>query len=229
MALTSYITNAELLLHFPNASEYSSDQITEALTTSFSMVNSFLSAIINLPAIGSSGEIPGLLRIGQVRFAQYILESSNQGWTQELQNLHNHTAEYLSKLTNNEVLISEITNTQKDVGWVVQSTTASSGHIFTRGASPTVFTELTFTVTSTGTNYVFNGAVTFDVKRRDRSATYTEIVANYDWKFPISTENIEIRFDGQFTEDEVFTIKGTPKTVSLSSTNQVIQQSTLLY
>lgn len=228
-ALTTYVTETEAALHFENASEYTSAQRAAALISSFSMVNSFLSAVINLPAIGSDGTIPGLLKIAQSRFYQWTLESANQGWTQELQNLYDFNAELLSKLTNNELLISEIQNTAKDVGWVVKSTTASDGHVFVRGSAPAVFTELTFTVTSSGTNYVNNSGVTFSVKRRDRNATYGTLTADYDWKTPLADEFLEIRFDGQFTADETFTIKGTPSTVDIASTNPVIQQSTLLY
>ena len=228
MALTSYITEAEGALHFPSASEYSAAQRTEALETSFSMVNSFLNSTVNLPAIAEDGTIPGLLKVGQVRFYQWILESANQGWTEDGQALHDNNAEFLSKLTNNELLISELQDTARDIGWTLQATDVTDGYVYIKGYPPAVETELIFTVSSSGTKYIATDEVTFTVKRRDTEGTYATFTADYDWVQPIGTEYIELRFDGQFTADETFTVKGIPSTSDIASTNQVIKQSTLL-
>ena len=71
--------------------------------------------------------------------------------------------------------------------------------------------------------------MTFTVTRRDQEETYATVTADYDWAYPITTEYLQMRFDGQFTAAQTFTVKGTPSSANIVSTNPVIRQSTLLY
>jgi phage gp36-like protein len=106
----SYLTKEDAPLYFSNITEFESVQIEKALEKACSLVNSFLHPDIPLPAIAADGTIPGILTIAQARFTQWILESANQGYTEELQNLYQSTASMLAKLTNEELKLSEVKN-----------------------------------------------------------------------------------------------------------------------
>ncbi len=225
--VTSYITMDEAVLLYPNVNDFDAEQQEIALETSFSMVNSFLDGNLNIPVIMQDGEIPAVLKVSQARFFQWVLEHSNQrGWTEELQNLHDFTAEFLSKLGANELLISEVVTSPSEVGWNVVDTSLTLGKVFVLGLAPAVQTEYTFACTHSGTQYVADS--TFDVTRSDSSSVLYSLTGSFDWQQVDSESYLYVRFDGQFLSGEGFTVKGMPNK-NVVSTKDIIQQSSLLY
>lgn len=222
--MTSYITADELLNFYPLTSDYAPEQITIALNTSFSLVNSFIDSSVPTPV--STTPVPGILKIVQSRFAQYVLEHTNNGWSQELQNLFDSTAEMCRKLGANELLISEISTTAQELGWnIISSTLSTTGRIFVAGESPELETYYTFENTVSGLNYVAD--TQWDVTRSDSSTVLYTITGDYDWQDVDGY--LSIRFDGQFTGGETFIVKGVPITSDIKSTSPVIKQSTIYY
>lgn len=220
----TYITIDEAILLYPTATEYEPEQQQLALNISYSMVNSFLDSTMKLPAISVIEETPGILKTAQVRFFQWVLESSNHGWSEELQNLHDHTAELCRKITANELIVSEIQTTQQEIGWNIIQSAITMGQIYIDGEAPEYNTHYTFKVISTGTNYVADSV--FQIKRSDSDEVYKIINGSYDWQ---SIDELEIRFDGQFIENESFVIVGVPNSFNVVSAQPIIKQSTVLY
>ena len=224
--MNSYLTQDELLNFYPLTSQYDPEQITIALETSYSMVNSFLDGAYNIPVVGSDGVIPGIVKVIQSRFAQYILEFSNNGWSQELQNLFDNTATVCKGLGANELLISEVATTSAEIGWSVTSTNLSLGKVWVDGEAPELETEYTFTCVTSGTNYVAD--TSWEVVRSDSNTVLYTITGDFDWQ-DVGDGYLLVRFDGQFVSGETFKVLGVPDTFDVKSTNPVVKQSTIYY
>ena len=222
--MNSYLTLDEASKFFHNANEYNTDQQQLALDASYSLVNSFLSSNIPLPAITSDGKIPGILKLQQAKFFQYVLEFSNQGQTEELQQLFDKTAEFLAKLTKNELLISEVQTTAIEIGWNIQDTTLTKGEIFVKGVPPEDKTTFRFVCSTAG----YTASAKFNIYRSDSDQVYGTITGSYDWQV-VGISNLYIRFDGQFDFDEEFVITGIPYTQKKASAKAQFQQSEIIY
>ena len=222
--MNSYLTADELLNFYPPTSQYEPEQITLALTTSFSLVNSFLDSTVPTPV--TTVPVPGILQIVQSRFAQYVLEHTNNGWSQELQNLFDSTIVMCKGLSSQELLISEISTTNQELGWNLTDSTLTIGKVFVDGTAPDVETEYTFTMTVSGTQYVAD--TEWDVTRSDSATTLYTIAGSYDWQ-DVGDGYLQIRFDGQFIGGETFKVTGIPETLDVVSTQPIIKQSTIYY
>jgi hypothetical protein len=224
--MNSYLTLDETLLFYPNASEYASEQQAIALETSYSLVNSFLDSTLTLPAIDEGGNIPGILKLMQSRFYQYILESSNHGYSDELKKLFDATAETLNKITQNELIVSEVQITAKEIGWNISENNLTAGQVFVSGDAPLEVNNFVFTVISTGTTFVADAI--FEVKRSDSDIVFSTINGDFDWQV-VGISYLNIRFDGQFTSGETFSVRGTPNTKEVVSPRPVFQQVEVYY
>lgn len=225
MAVTTYITLDEAYNLYPPTSEYEAEQQTTAQQTSFSLVNSFLDGTLNVPVVMEDGQIPGILKIVQARFMQWVLESANHGWSQEIQSLFDSTAELCRKIGANELLISEVSIGASEIGWNVIDSVITLGKVFVDGDSPDVETTYIFTCTTSGTNYVAD--TSWEVTRTDSDTILYTLTGAYDWQSVDSL--LYVRFDGKFLSGETFTVKGVPFTLDIKSTNPVIKQSTVYY
>lgn len=225
MVVLSYITMDEAYNLYPNTEEYAPEQQESALQTSFSLVNSFLDGSYNVPVVMTDGNVPGILKIAQARFLQWVLEHSNHGWSQELDNLFNSTAEMCRKLGANELLISEVATTGQELGWNITSTDFDLGKVFVSGVAPEIETDYTFTMTVSGTHYVAD--TEWNVVRSDSATIVYNITGDYEWQDVDGY--LQIRFDGQFIGGETFSVKGVPDTSNVTSNKPIIKQSTIYY
>ena len=225
MAVTSYITMDEAYNLYPPTEEYEAEQQTAALETSFSLVNSFLDGTMNVPVIMVEGSVPGILKIVQARFLQWVLESANHGWSEEIQNLFDSTSEMCRKIGADELLVSEVSTTASEIGWNIIDSSTLLGTVYVDGAPPELETTYTFTCTVSGTNYVAD--TTWDVVRSDSDTVLYSLVGSYDWQ--LVDDYLYVRFDGQFTGGESFVVRGIPYTADVKSTKPVIKQSSVYY
>jgi len=225
MAVTTYITMDEATNFYPNTTEYEAEQQVAALATSFSLVNSFLDSSLNVPVIVQDGSVPGILKVVQARFLQWVLESGNHGWSQELQSLFDSTAEICRKLGANELLVSEVSTTSSEIGWNVIESNLTLGKVWVEGVAPELETEYTFTCTTSGTNYVAD--TEWEVTRTDSDTVLYTLTGDFDWQSV--DDYLYVRFDGQFLSGETFTVLGVPDTFDVKSINPVIKQSTINY
>lgn len=224
--MNTYIKLDEALTLFPHGREYDPEQQSKALEGSFSLVNSFLPSNIKVPVIQDDGKTPAILQIFQVKFFQWILETSNQGYTDELNNLYNATSEALGKLTTNELLISEATITTPEIGWSIIENSVTGGSVFVQGVADVLPYTLTFTVSSTGVNYA--DTTVFEVKKSNSDTVIGTITGSSDYQTVLNT-TLGIFFDGQFANGEYFKVKNLPETKQIISNNPVIQQSDIYY
>jgi hypothetical protein len=206
--------------------DYDPEQQSNALSVSFSFVNSYLDSTLNVPAILVDGSVPAILKVLQSRFYQWVLETSNHGWSQELQNLYDSISESCRKITLNEILVSEIQITSQEIGWNIVDGNCAAGQVFVSGNAPLEVNNLVFTVVSTGTTYVAD--TIFETKRSDSNAVFATINGDFDWQV-VGVSYLNIRFDGQFTSGETFSVKGVPDTLNVVSSKLIIQQSSVLY
>jgi len=227
--MNSYLTQDELLNFYPNTSEYAPEQIDMALTNSYSMINSFLDGNYNIPVVGQDGVIPGIVKVMQSRFAQYLLEFTNNGWSNELQNLLDNTIVLCKGLGANELLISEVSTTGQEVGWNLIDSTLTLGKVFIEGEAPELETTYTFTMTEnsvpSGLYYVAD--TEWEVVRSDSASVLYTLTGNYEWQDVDGY--LRVRLDGQFMYGETFKVKGVPSTADIKSINPIIKQSTVMY
>ncbi|BDQ01940.1 MAG: hypothetical protein KatS3mg036_0494 [Ignavibacterium sp.] len=222
--MTSYLTADEAILFYPQAEQYSVEQIDLALKTSFSLVNSFLDATLKLPAIDSAGQIPYILKIHQARFFQYVLESMNIGYSDELKNLYDVTAESLKKITQNELIVSELQITPIEIGWNLKGVSLQQGSVYIKGTAPDIAYSLVFVCTQGG----FPAQTIWDVIRSDSDERFTEFEGSFDWKALEGTP-LQIRLDGKFFQGDSFTVFGQPETKKIASPNRILKQAGVLY
>jgi len=227
MAVQTYISIDEAYNLYPSTSEYEAEQQASALQVSFSLVNSFLDGTLNVPVVMEDGSIPGILKIVQARFFQWVLESANSGWSQEIQNLFDSTSEMCRKLGANELLISEVSTTGVQLGWNLIDSNLTIGKVFIDGTAPELETTYLFECTTSGTNYVAD--TEWQVTRSDSATVLYTLAGSYDWQDVDPDGYLQIRFDGQFIGGETFTVKGVPEDVNVVSTNPIIKQSEVYY
>ena len=213
--MTSYITQAEALKLYPQIADYQQEQIDLALTTSYSLVNSFLNNTLPIPAVTEKGEIPGVIKMIQLRFMQWVLESSNQGYTDELQLLYDKTADMAKSLTKNEI-VSEIENTGPDLGFNILDKQLSEGSVYLHG-TPIENVIYRFVVTTEG----YADTVEFDVYKSNSAAVFMHIKgSSLTWQ---SVEELLVRMDGNFSAGEEFTIRGIPQQQTRTSTFKQVE------
>jgi hypothetical protein len=221
----TYTQPAEFLRFYPNASEYTSAQISESLWNSYSMVNSYLNSSLRIPVYESDGEIPAVLKVLQGKFAVYTLEFGNHGWREENENLFRSTAETCAKMTQNELLISEVQKTTWDIGWVLTEMSCSGeGSLFVQGDPPSYEEDFTFMVTDASATYT----PSFQIIRSDDSGVYDTKTAARTWTY-VKDSNLNFRVTGKFYVSESFTIKGTPDTSEIASQKPNLQSADIIW
>lgn len=224
----TYLTTADALLLFPNDAEYGSDVKAKALTLSYSMVNSFLDPVITVPALDKDGSAPGILQIHQAKFYQWILESANHGWSEELQNLYDSTRDALKMITEQDIFVSELQVSAHEIGWILQDNDLTSGKVFIydiTGYEPSLEITYKFVVTTEG--YAGSVVLTY---YGPNSATALGTITDLDGDYvQVGDTFLYIRLSGEFIQDEEFDIKGVPQPEIVASNKPQLQQSILLY
>lgn len=226
--MDTYLSASDALLLFPNDAEYGTDVKAKALTLSYSMVNSFLDPVIKVPAVNSDGSIPGIIQVHQSKFYQWILESANHGWSEELQNLHDATRDALKMITEQDIFVSEVQVSASEIGWLMVDNTLTSGKVFIydlTGYEPVQEITYKFVVTTAG--YADLVILTY---YGPNSATALGTVEGLDGDYvQVGSTNLYIRLSGLFIDSEEFNIKGIPQPEIVASNKNQLQQSVLLY
>lgn len=234
MAIQTYITSAEATLFYSNDGNFSAGAKTLALSTSFGLVNAYISSKLTLPVIGqwdgeSTIEAPSVLKIAQSKLYQWILETSNVGETPELKELFDNTVEMLRGITDNELGTPQQLVYSVQSGWHVVNVTnsATSGAIYVRGTAPALKTFYSLIGTHTGTKYA--GDVVYSVFRSDSAtARSTGNLGNWDWRAVDSA--FEVRFDGQWASGFDVRIVGVPsEAVNVATPSNALKQGPLNY
>ena len=221
----SYISSSYLQLMYPASIDYSNNLIEGSLSESFSLINGALNPAIKTPVVGDNGESPSILKNVQVRLCQYILNNSDNGYTEENQNLFDRTMDFIKGVKNEDLSISETMLFKKEIGWSIIDNNNINGKIFVKGNSPLL--ETVFNVCCASGGYVADAG--FEIKRSDKFSIYTTHTGSYDWETLYTGSDVYIRFDGQFTSGSKFTILGNPDTNVIESYKPTIQQSTIYF
>lgn len=214
--ITTYITSTEANTRYPNDSNFTAGQKTDALRDSFDLTNSFIDSQVKTPVMspwdGESSIIaPMPLKLVQHRFYRYLLESSNVGESDEMQDVLDSIIEFAEKITAAQISITSHVHSI-EVGWhIVEITRASDiGGVKIKGGTPDIPYNYTLSVTSASA-YVGSGNVQFSVSRSTQSADLsTGNVASYD-SWQIVDGKFEVIWDGQWASGDSVQIMGTPQ------------------
>ena len=218
MAIQTYITSTEANYFFNGDTNYTSAQKTNALTVSFGLVNDFVNPVLKIPVVGewdgeSTIEAPQVLKVAQGSFYQWVLERGNHGYTDELNDLYNATAEMLRSLTQNELSAAVAQTYAHEAGWHITSVTrtANVGEVYVRGTSPLIRKNYKIVISTGGSaEYVAGGTASFDAYRSDTEAAVVSAqLLDFEWKTVHDT--FEIRFDGQWNNGDTIRIVGIPE------------------
>lgn len=243
MKITSFITSIELAYFYPQSTDYTTDEINNALSGSCGLVMSYLNSNLSLTPPyekDGNGSYPEILKINQAQFARWILETSNVGYTDELQNLYNATADVVGKISQNEITIPSVKHYGTETGWKISKiiNSGSLGYAYLKaGQVPTSPTQYKLVCTSVGTNYVDSNAVTFNVYT-DYSASpictctatylYNNIISNYSGT--ISFDSLDMMFIGQWTNGDIIYVNGVPaEMVNANKDDLTLKQGYILY
>jgi len=226
----TYLTSAEASLYCPDT-DYGADLKAQSLTDSAGLVNSYLNSSVSVPIYEPSGNIPAALKIIQSIFYRYLLQVSNIGLSDENIALLSQGIELCKSITANELTLPGIQQTSFSIGWHISETSIVSGMVFVQGVPPIVYNELTFTITSTGTNDIYN--TTMSVYRSDNPDTLFATITgstftSYNW-YALPNTNLMLLFSGLFTKDEVFKVVGVADTANTITSKPVLKQSDILY
>jgi phage gp36-like protein len=228
--MANFVTAADAALMIPQWSQYTLAEQTNALEIGNSLTLSYLDNKLVIP----TGTTPAILKTASLHFTQYTLEYGSVGITDELILLYNNTVDMLRGTTQSDLDIPVIGIGIKQVGWSAQIITASGlGYFFLdpNNAPPRYDLQYTFTITSSGLNYV--AGTTFDLTRFD-SATLLEYntQATTIWQYHSdSMATFAFRWAGRFSEGDTVIITGVPIS-SITETpdiNKTIQQRPLVY
>ena len=211
--IQTYITSTEANYYFPNDTDYSSAVRADALSTSFGLVNSFISADVVPPVVGywdgeSTINAPQILKLVQGQLYRYVLQSSNDGYNEELEALFNAIADKIRGLKQHEVsLPSQIFEHQ--VGWNVvgKSISGSLGDIdlYYENSPPLYKRFYNLVVTASG----YAGSLTYDVYRDDSPSVLESHTGTYS-TWTIIDNSFSVRFVGYLDTNDSFRIAGIP-------------------
>jgi len=204
--MSTYITLTEVASLYPVVSDFTETQQNEALEKSYGLVNAYINSAIVIPAISDSGDIPEILKIAQLGFLRWILETSNAGYTEELQKLYDNTAKLVSGITQNEVTLPGVQVFSNQTGWHIENFACgiSGSFVEVSGTPPTYKRRYTCTITTGG----YSESVVYDIYRSDSSSVLENHSGTYD-EYETIDDSFAIRFDGQFATGS-FDIVGIP-------------------
>lgn len=233
MALQSYLSTTEATERFPGDADYTNAQKASALAQSYSLVNSYLDSKLKVPVLGRwDGETtqtaPGVLKISQGMFYQWLLQTSNVGYPEEMESLFKQTVELVKGVTANELSIPEAMTFTDEVGWHIAKVTQAAGGtglggVWVRGAAPAVMTHLRIVVNGIITGgetpsegaggYVGDSAFTFTIYRSDDATALSTLnVPYYEWhSYAAGNCTFELRWDGSWLKDSELRLVGVPE------------------
>ena len=235
---TTYATLSELNMLYSSASDYTTEAQENAQTLSFELVNSFLNSTLNIPPTGQIG----ILKIAQAKFYQWILETSNIGYTEELTNLYNANAEMLKGIQQDQLTVPGYQYSNENAGYhiVEQSSAAGILHIMPNQL-PNYPAKYKIVITTGGA--VRSGNVRYSVYRDDDISTAVQ--TNITAKFELRTlfdgyagtlaflDSPTVLFNGTFVANDYFWIECVPQyqvdTAPPAEANKSIVQGRVVY
>lgn len=218
MAATTYITSAEATILYDD-SLYASGEKSQALTLSFGLVNSYLNAALNVPAVtewnGSDTSLtaPAVLKLAQGKFYEYLLRRGEVGDTPDVVSVYESARSFAREITQEELTIPESTTYEREVGWhIVSKSNAGGGDCFIRGTAPTYSEHLKLTITNAATAS-YAGTFTYTLTWPSRSSTSsTGNATSFDWltiaALPDGSRPFELRWTGKWTNGDYVEIRG---------------------
>lgn len=232
--LTTYISAAEANYYFPNDSDYSAAQKTNALKASFGLVNAYINKEVAIPVISVwNGEdtvnAPETLKVAQGQFYEYILKRSNDGSSDELEDMYNATANRLRGIQQGEVSIPDAQTYEHETGWSITERNCAQdlGDMYVeRYPKPALKYNYRLVVTASG----YGDTITFDAYN-DSSATAVGSYTN-DWDSWTTVDNkFNVRFVGYWDEDDEVRLVGVPSsaTDAVTSDGPVLRQTDIAY
>jgi len=235
MALQTYITSTEANYYFPNDTDYDVAIRANALSASFGLVNSFINPAVKIPAIGfwdgeSTIDAPHILKLAQGQFYRYILQSSNDGYNQELEEMYTSISNKLRGLQQNEISIPTAQTYSHDVGWsiVEKNITNSLGDMEIDYTSPAPLYKRFYNVVVTASGYA--NTLTYNVYRDDSASILESHTGTYS-TWTIIDNSFSIRFMGYLNTNDNFRVAGIPSTEinSSNTAGPVIKQGPVAY
>ena len=222
MALTTYITTTEANYYYPNDDQFSAGERTNALNTSFGLVNSFINPELKIPVIGvwdgvSNINAPHVLKLAQGQFYKYLLQFSREGYKDELEQFFQAVADKLRGLKQNEIAIPTAQTFSHEVGWHIteKNITNSLGDMELFWSSPAPSYRRFYNLVVTASGYA--DALTYDVYRDDSSAVLESHTGTYDSWVTIDN-SFQIRFMGYLNTNDNFRVVGVPNSDVNAST-----------
>lgn len=221
MAQRTYISTTEAAEYFPLDSDYTAAQRASALNRSFGLVNSFISRSVSIPELsGWDGETsvnaPEVLKQCQAEFYRYVLQSSNDGASDELTDAYNATVDKLRGIQEGDLsLPSQIYEHQS--GWHIteKDTSQDKGDLYISGPSPLFKRNYKFIITASG----YPAALTYDVYSDEQLASIESHTGSYDSETTIDS-SFSVRFVGYWDVDDEIHIVGIPSSEINESTTE---------
>lgn len=230
--ITTFVTDTEMSYYYSEWTSHSANTKTEALAASYGLVKSYLAPTLPFPAVapwdGTTSTIegvPAILKICQSRFAQYLVQHANLGYTDEAQAMYEATVEMLRGLQESELGIPGTTIFQDQTGWSVTSQSCVSGtvHILSPESYPHSYpmtVEIVIDSASSGLmpyHQTFNPSsyATYKYRFPNISTSYRDTLVRADnqWQ-TIPDASLAVAFEGRFSPNESFIIRGIPITAS---------------
>ncbi len=213
MAIQTYITSAEANYYFPNDTDYDVAIRTNALSTSFGLVNGFISPEVKVPQISlwdgeSSVNAPYALKLAQGQFYRYILQSSNDGYNQELEQMYEAVSNKLRGLKQHEVALpNQVFSHQTGWSVVEKNVTNSLGDMELNILSSDPLYKRFYNIVVTASGYA--NALTYDVYRDDSASILETHTGSYT-TWTMIDNSFEVRFMGYLNTNDNFRIAGIP-------------------
>lgn len=242
MALTTYITSAEATYFYDDAG-YKAGEKSQALTISFGLVNSYLNAAINVPAVpewnGSDTTItsPAVLKLSQGKFYEYLLRRGEVGDTPEVLAQFEGAKDFVKAITQEDLTIPSAGTFEREVGWhIVSKSNAGGGDVFVRGSSPSLNQHLKLVITNAA-SASYPGTFTYTLQEPSRSASNTSTgnATSFDWTniaaLTDGSRPFELRWVGEWTNSDYVEIRGVANDMvdATPPPRNVIQQSSVAY
>lgn len=235
MAIQTYITAAEATTAYPQDQDYSAGQRSLALTTSYGLVNGYVSSKLAIPIVAkwdgeSTISAPEVLKECQHQFYQWKLESINNGWTQELQNKFDAAVKLASGITQDQLTEPGAETYEHQAGWHITKITNadSNGTCEVTGAAPSLSMFYRIVITTGG--YAGSGAIVFDAYRSDLGTAHKSGLAGSFISWTSIDDGLSIRFDGQWKAADEIRIAGVPhEQVNAAAKSNTLKTGAIAY
>jgi len=223
--MQSYVTSTETERYYSTFGQYDATDQSEALATSFGLVNSYIAPEVKIPAVtewdgqAQAVNAPAVLKLAQARFIQYLLEFQNVGYTTEGQELFDSIVAILRGIVDGDLSIPGTEQTNVQTGWSQPYVSCSRGFITINNpgsyspAYPVTY-QIEIDSDSTSLNpygdYNTTDYATFKWREYgDADWREEEVKADRRWSY-IGNHGLTIAFTGIFAMGDTWNLLATP-------------------